>query len=223
MSQNVTAIGVVGSRSRVVARIALQLLPLLHLPLRLKTKTKTKTRVRAVPAPVHKRPSAIKMPTTTANTQFFDSSWSATAVFSLWRAPRQCVLTRATRHTSSPSSNLQFHHHLLRRLLPARHPNPNPSRSRNNCRSNGTCSWETAQSLRAARGPSGSRARSTRAEKDDEREGKGNRRGKRTRFFVGRAVAATFCVAKSKSGHVIVTLGSLQGEICLPSSIALNH
>jgi hypothetical protein len=51
------------------------------------TKIKTKARVKAGPAPVKKRPPAITIPAATTNTQVFDSSWSATAVFTVSGEP----------------------------------------------------------------------------------------------------------------------------------------
>jgi hypothetical protein len=53
-----------------------------------KSKTKTQTRVKTAPAPVKKRPPpAITIPSPTTNTQVFDSSWSATAVFTVSGEP----------------------------------------------------------------------------------------------------------------------------------------
>ncbi|KAN0136413.1 hypothetical protein V8E53_005781 [Lactarius tabidus] len=54
------------------------------------TKIKTKAWVKAAPAPVKKRSPAITIPaatTNTTNTQVFDSSWSATAVFTVSDEP----------------------------------------------------------------------------------------------------------------------------------------
>jgi hypothetical protein len=52
------------------------------------SKTKTQTRVKTAPAPVKKRPPlAITIPNSTTNTQVFDSSWSATAVFTVSGEP----------------------------------------------------------------------------------------------------------------------------------------